>query len=182
MKTKDSRALTLQDIKDRCVVDDFTDCWNWKGAISHGKHSRIWAVDYTRGGKLAAQPGKRAVWHIINQRALPNGWRVYSNCANTLCLNPDHISAGSTELWGRAVTRNGVHKNSVARKIAAKRRQGAHTTLDQFSQAEIRRRSANETGLSLAREFGVSKSLVSRIIRGETSSSAAMGIFSGLIK
>ena len=42
-KGKDLGGIrSVDDIKDRCRVDDVTGCWIWAGALVHGKAPRVW--------------------------------------------------------------------------------------------------------------------------------------------
>jgi len=48
---------TIDQIKDRCRVDEFTGCWLWAGAMVGGKYPRIWQ---TEDGEDKSMPGRRA--------------------------------------------------------------------------------------------------------------------------
>lgn len=154
---------TLNDIKDRCVIDEDTDCWSFKGAFSRDGQPRVWFWDYNKE-RMVAMPGRRAVWFAVNQKPLPNGWRVYGVCDCVGCLNPAHSKAGPAKAWGQHMSKSGKYKGSLARLLANRKTGAARSVLTPQTLQEIL--SSNETGTSLARRLGISQQTVSKARRG----------------
>lgn len=180
---------TLPDIKGRCHIDSITGCWLWRGATSPSNggltlQPRIHATCYTTdptGATKKTQTGNRAAWHTANQKPLPKGWRVFKAdcCTNGLCINPEHLKAGTTKQWGQSVARNGNWKN-VPSRIAANRasgRRNAALTNEQLREVQL----SSETGLALAARMGVSPQLISRHRRQKTAASRAVNYWGGLL-
>jgi len=93
---------------------------------------------------------------------IPDGMQVLHRCDNPPCCNPAHLFLGT-------------QADNIADMIA-KRRGGAVSgeahyraklTADQVSAIRARY-AAGETQVALAREFGVSQTNISRIVRGTT--------------
>lgn len=80
---------TIADIRERCFVDEITECWNWRGALSDGKYPSLWLPDIRRRSTVGVaiclfttghRPAKGVSWH--------------STCRNSLCCNPEHRKPG----------------------------------------------------------------------------------------
>lgn len=152
----------LQDIKDRCVIDEVTGCWNFKGAISSDGQPRVWCFDFNKG-KMASLPGRRAVWYVLNQKPLPKKWRVFGTCSNPACMNPDHIKSGSAKEMGRVFSRNPNYHN-IARKIASRKTGAARSV---FTPETLQYAlTSPETGIEVARKLGISRQAVSKARTG----------------
>ena len=169
---------TITDVKGRCRIDD-EGHWIWTGANIDGKHPRVVGPDHTRGGTYT-QTGKRAVWHMVKGRPIPAGWRVYSTCNVPLCLNPNHIACGPGTEVGQHWRETGVHKNSIAHKLANRKTSRARSTLTDEKAAEIL--ASNESGAALCRRLGVSRNQVDKLRRGRPQAIQPLGgLFSGLL-
>lgn len=154
--------MTLDDIKARCFITD-DGHWIWKGAKSEGKVPRIWAPDHTKGGHKTAQPGRRAVWHILTGQPIPEGHRVYGTCPHADCLNPACSACGPTEEWGAHMAKIGKHKtmrHRVASRLSAQKRAVLTAEQIQIVQRDPR------TGRELARELEVSEQTISKARTG----------------
>lgn len=154
---------TVDDIKGRCVVDTITGCWLWTGATSLEGQARIWQYD-CNAEKMAALPGKKAMWYAVNQKPLPEGWRVYGTCNCQTCMNPEHIKAGTTEEWGQHMSASGIHKGNMARIVAARRTGVSRSVMNPEMLHEVR--TSKETGRALARRMGISEQTVSKARMG----------------
>lgn len=154
--------MTLDDIRNRCVMRD--DHWIFRGAKAEGKWPRIWAPDYTNGGIMRAQVGRRAVWHVMTGKPIAPGLRVWGTCEHLDCLAPEHCKCGTTAEWGAFMSASGVHKTSIPRKVAnlALSRKRSHLTIEQMREIQA----SSETGLALAKVYGVSDSTISKAKKG----------------
>ena len=174
---------TLEEIKGRCFVTE-DGHWLWRGTLtSHGR-AHIYAPDYTRkDGELTCQSGARAVWHVINQKALPDGYRAYVTCDYPECCNPECITATTSSQHGKFGSRKGRHKGNpnhitANRAICAKR---AKLTAEQVLYVQT----SPKTGVALAAELGVSTSTISKLRRGGnkvTAPGGAPNIFTALMR
>lgn len=124
-------------------------CWPWLAGASNGR-GKI-NVD---GKKINAS---RAAWIVANGRPIPGGMFVCHRCDNPICVNPAHLFLGT-------------HKDNMAdmrrkgRGLGARRR-NAKLSLSRV--AKLRQLSA--AGWSqrrIARRFGVTQSIVWRVLSG----------------
>lgn len=166
-------ALTLDEIKGRCVVQDGH--WLWRGAVSSDKRPRIWAYDLNLG-KMTAQRGLRSAWQMHTGLPIPEGYRIYGTCREPLCLNPDHGECGTSKQWGRHMTNSGANKSvahKIARKLNGKRQQ---KLTDEQCRMIL---TSGDTGRVLAVTYGVSRTLISKVRRLRQGSDNP---FSGLMR
>lgn len=147
---------SVDDIKDRCVIDDITGCWAWRAARdSNGAPSlqlpalgRVVSLGVAIGFFLTgAAPAPGVVWHCT--------------CETRQCANPAHRKAGnrSTQMLAAKLTRS---PQTRARMMAGKRR-GAK--LSQADADEIRGSSLKLTEI-MAR-YGITKGYACEIRAGK---------------
>ena len=170
--------MKLSQLRERCRVEDGH--WLWTGATSDGV-PRIWAPDYTKGGKMASQTGRRAAWHLKQGKPLPEGWRVFGTCTEPACVNPAHAVARPVDEQGAIVAESGKWKGSV-RRIAANRaigRRRSSMTPELFETIKT----SKKTGQQIARETGLCRTTVSRVRSGKaTAFEPVGGLFTGLLR
>ena len=138
-------------------------CWEWQGAINstgygsvgwHGKNYSAHRVAAYLAGMLtdmrAPNSTDRARTHVLHK------------CDNKKCCNPEHLFLGSY----RDNLLDAYRKN---RKSQLKGDQHANAKLSNKQAQEIRKRyKAGEMQIPLAKEFNVSQTVISLIIRNET--------------
>ncbi|MDE1999577.1 MAG: hypothetical protein KGI52_11675 [Burkholderiales bacterium] len=175
-----SKAVSsLDDIKARCV--EVGDCWEWAGAMSN-KRSPIAAIPTQHPLK----PGMRAVrvgvavlaWEAANKKAV-GSMLVYRTCFNRVCVNPAHLKCGTHAQMSETLAKAGKCKRkpaAIAAITRAKRSTVAKLTIEQAREI----RASTDTTINLAGKYGINKSLVSRIKRGDAwrESVAVASIFS----
>lgn len=170
--------MTLDDIMGRCRVEDGH--WLWAGALSKGV-PRIWAPDFTlHAGEMRSQTGKRAVWHVKTGKAIPDGWRVFGNCREPLCLNPTHVQCERPAARGVKVAASGVLKGQVLRIIANRSigRQRSNLTPELLQEIAT----SPETGMSLQGRLGIPHQTISRVRNGQMRAFQPVGgLFTGLV-
>lgn len=172
-------AKTLKEIRDRCYLQDGH--WLWRGALSEG-WPRVAGPEYTRheGRQVSSQHGRRAVWHIVNKKAIPEGWRVYGTCNERTCLNPEHLVCQPTAERGREIAASGEWKGNM-RKITASRASGrrrSHLTPELIDYIC----NSPKTGKALAEELSLGRTVISNARRGKARSFQAVGgLFTGLL-
>ena len=158
---------TLQDLKDRCVIDPITGCWNWSMSISQGLPNVH--IPHPVTGERIKTKGRRAALMLKTGQLLPSGWFAIRKptCESPICCNPDHAFMGDGKAYGESVKALGTFKNSPAR-IAANTKTVRSTrcklTLDQAALVRNDERPVNE----IAEDYGVSKTTVYYIKRGVT--------------
>lgn len=174
--------MSLDAIKDRCRIDADTGCWHWAGALSDNRWPRVWSPNLALPGHpMQAQTGRRAVWQLHTGRAIPAKHRVHGICDTPECLNPAHMRCGPSSAWGAHMARSGKYKKSTARAIANRANSRARSKLTPGLIAEIQQ--STETPLQIRARLGLSKTLISRVRRGQASAwQGAANPFAGLIE
>jgi len=126
-------------------------CWVWLGHIHEGKYGTV----HFEGRRYMAH---RLVWNLLRGE-IPTGMVACHTCDNPPCCNPDHIFLGT-------LTDNCedmVKKNRQAR--------GVRVSTNKLTEAQvIRILKLNKTKnqLEIAKQFGVARTNVGAILRGET--------------
>lgn len=154
----------MDEIKDRCVIDEETGCWHWRGAMSTDKVGAKVPVIWHEGRSAT---GMRVVYELARRKLRP-GESVWRSCRCGDCIAPAHLVAGTKGEWGAWRKANGFAKISAdawAANMLARRRQ--ITVKGDAEMAQVIKAS-DESGPELARRFAVSKSTVSRIRLGKT--------------
>lgn len=147
---------SLEDIRQRCVVEDGTGCWLWKGAVAGTTPSmRIAALEASVGAGVAIcffttgrRPEHGVVWH--------------RTCTTQLCVCPAHRQAGTRKT--QMAFQEGIAIRPAHRaRIAATKRARSRLTVELVEHI----RSSEATGIAVAREVGISVSHACRIRRRE---------------
>lgn len=170
---------TMAEIKGYCRIDD-DGCWIWGGAKSDG-WPRIYAPDYSnRDGAACIQPGRKAVWHVRHKKPVPAGYRVYSTCQVLDCVNPNHAVCMTPAEWGKRTADSGNWKGNL-RRIAVNRQTARRLSVITPELIALVTNS-DKKGVELAKEHGVSKSVISKIRTGNAKAFQPVGgLFTGLL-
>lgn len=83
---------SFDDIRDRCVVDDITGHWHWKGAFTvnkKGSYPTTWIPALQRTGSIS-----RAI-QAIRGKPLESGQIWFRTCSAPDCANPKHYTVGT---------------------------------------------------------------------------------------
>ncbi len=171
---------TLEEIKFHCEITE-DGHWLFKRGQREGGRPNIYGPDYTRAnGGMTTQCGLRAVWHIVNRKAVPEGWRVFGTCDEKACCNPAHIRCAPEADFGRFHRRKKTFKGKTRRILAnqANSRKRARMTPELIQYIQT----SPKTGRELAKELQMGASLVSKARRGEyVCFGGSGGIFGGLV-
>jgi hypothetical protein len=168
----------LKTIRDRCRLVDGH--WLWAGALSEG-WPRVAAAEYTRHeGRKVSQHGRRAVWHVMHEKPIPNGWRVFGTCEERTCINPDHIECIPTAERGRRVRETGEQKGNLRRitavRVAARKRSTLTPELIELIT------SSPKTGKALSEETGLGRTVISKVRKRKPHAYTPVGgMFTGLM-
>lgn len=140
-----SGVRTLEDIKQRCVIDDETGCWLWRGAMSsRGSRRngvptlRVWMPDGLPGSERPTlATAARAAW-LLSGREIQAGHVVWRrNCACSECVNPEHGAASARSTMHSAIAASGrLRGDPVRAAINARNRTSLLTPRDVVQQAE----------------------------------------------
>jgi hypothetical protein len=156
------------DLQGRCIVDDFTECWHWQGAMRSDKRGLLlpamWVFD-SQKGKYRTMTGPLAVLEIVGRRGLGvrTAWRT---CGCGDCVNPQHILGGTKADWGRWIRTTGAWKNVPARVVANRRSARARSETGREIVAAVCSSPLN--GRQAAAEFGISPQQVSKYRTGRS--------------
>jgi hypothetical protein len=156
------RRETLNDLMERTAV--VGDCIEWQGAISS---STGYGKTKFRGQSMDTH---RAVW-VAAHGAIPSGLFVMHSCDNRKCVSLDHLSLGTHSDNMKDAGRKG--RLSLSAAYGERASNAALSTADVIS---IRERLARgETTVSIARDYPVTYSAISKIKRGIRWSRALSG-------
>jgi len=135
-----SGITTVEDLMGRCVVDEFTGCWHWRGASSLDRNGvklqRLWVFDTQRGG-FRVMSGPYAVLELSGKRkpSMTMGWRT---CTSDDCMNPAHVQGGTRADWGHWLSERGAWRGLPSKVAANRRANRARSVLTAQKVAEIR--------------------------------------------
>lgn len=158
-------------------------CWEWMGCRDKAGYGQV-----RFAGK--ARRAHRVAW-FLTKGPIPKGLCVLHKCDNPPCVNPEHLWLGTRPenshdmtLKGRQAVgdrnaarlyperrprgdRHGLHLHP---ECAAKGERNGTAKLTEAAVLTIRRRYAKEdvSTYSLAVEFGMSRTAIDFIVRGET--------------
>lgn len=116
-------------------------CWEWMGATNSKGYGQVWCGE-----------SKKALYcHRVMSNA-PAGATVLHSCDNPLCCNPEHLTIGTPlENSKDMVSKGRAHKG--------------YKLTDEDVMAIME---SSESGIKLARTFGVSQQTISDIRNGRT--------------
>lgn len=145
------------------------DCWEWRGCMN----GQIPIMKHD--GKVANV--RRLV--LIDRGVPMNGFIATYTCGNPMCVNPEHTARSSRAQMNRRIMADmntATNTLRIKRIAEVKRRTDAKLSLDDVEQI----RASGDTHQHLAARFGISKSIIGRIKRGEMWRTFSACPFSGL--
>lgn len=145
------------------------DCWEWRGCMNGPVPSM------KHGGKVANV--RRLV--LIECGVAMKGFIATYTCGNPKCVNPEHTARSTRAQMNRRITAGMSSATNTlrAKRIAeAKRERQAKLSRDDVD----RIRASDDRYEDLAARFGVSKSLIGRVKRGEVWRTFSASPFAGL--
>jgi hypothetical protein len=134
------------------------DCWSWTGTVTDFGY-----------GQLTYQENKKAhttraplVSYRIHYGEIPKGKCVLHSCDNPSCANPNHLWIGTKGQNTTDMVKKGRHKGPIGEMHPSAK-------LTESKVSEIKRRFTGKIGEQqiLAKEFGVSDSIISAIKTGK---------------
>lgn len=109
---------SLEDLRQRCVVDEDTGCWHLRTARGRRLPKETRHVLWIFG--VGHVTSTRAAWMLAHpEKSLPPRWICYRHCDSYDCVCPKHVLAGTRKAWGAHMARSG--KSVTVAKSAANR-------------------------------------------------------------
>lgn len=162
--------MKLSEIKARCV--EIGDCWQW--ATGKSLHFRRYPTVVIDGKVVLA----RRVAYALLKGPIPKGYSILPSCGNEFCVNPAHQAALTESQKGKVAAERGAFSYAVrAAKIAEARRKQMKLTIEQAREI----RASEEAEPVLAARYGINKSLVGRIRRGQAWKEYGANPWAGLL-
>ena len=145
------------------------DCWEWRGCMNGP------IPTMKHGGKVANV--RRLV--LVDRGVPMNGFIATYTCGNPACVNPDHTGRSTRAQMNRRIM---ADMNTATNTLRSKRIAEAKRRTDaKLSQADVDQiRTSSDTQQDLATRFGISKSIIGRIKRGEMWRTFSVSPFAGL--
>jgi len=129
------------------------DCWEWTGQKDKDGYGKI-----TFKGKFE-RPHRLAFKTFMGE--IPNGMMVCHRCDNPPCVNPEHLFLGSALVNRRDAEMKGRQTIKGIKNPKAKLTEKQVAEIRDFLDDHVLNKS------QIARNFGVSKSTISRISLGK---------------
>lgn len=129
-------------LEERCIPEPMSGCWLWTAAENGVGYGAMWDGAKTRGA--------HRLMYEVTTGPIPDGFDVCHRCDNRICVNPDHLFAGTRLENVTDMDRKGRRKTTPI------------LTAEQV--LDIRARAARgERTKDLARMFGVSQPTISAV-------------------
>lgn len=162
----------LAGIRNRCAINDDTDCWEWQGAVTQPRDgSKVpvaWFPSEGRVVSVARMSSQYATGVRVGKRMV---WRT---CGCSTCVNPEHLKVGTRKEWGVWLKKTGAMKNKIttARARAVRVKAGGCTLTMELAQWA---RESSQTGREVSRCLAVSEQQISRARRLQSWAPTAAG-------
>lgn len=166
------RDLTA--IRLRCVCDQDTGCWHWRGTTGkrpdrQGREPMLWLADLGKTTTIM-----RGAWMLAGKPELKPGQVVWRRCRAPDCANPAHLMAGTKAQWGEWVARSGHLRGRPERVHINRRNRLASSDIALTMELAQWARESKQTGREVAHALGVGETPVSRIRTGQTFRASAV--------
>lgn len=143
MKTRSTGGIRrLQDLIDRCIIDDETGCWRWRCAYRPSSRGSKTPVVHIPAGVLGnaervQMSAQKASW-LLSGRTLRDGALVWrQTCNSDECINPEHCRSGSRRQMVKAVAATGRNRGDPVRAVInARNRASMNVPADVVRQVE----------------------------------------------
>ena len=119
-KTRNGKGVkNLSDLRSRCRIDAFTECWNWGLCISLPRCTMTPVIHIAAGilgnNKSRTMPAARAAWQLAGNSVMKDQVVYRYNCKAQLCINPEHCRVGTRFEMGKDIAATGRNKGNPAR-------------------------------------------------------------------
>lgn len=154
--TSSATPMTISDIHARCT--ELGDCWLWQGSRTSTGHPIM-------PGPLRRVLVRRYVWQLLGHELPERGHVLKATCGESLCCNPAHLA-----VWSRSRLMADAYVSSrntvveyAARRAGRIKQGGTKVTLEVARRIRVDTRAAE----AIAREIGISPSMVRKIRSGQ---------------
>lgn len=138
------------------IADDSDSCWEWQACRDRKGYGIISIGSKTDGTNTVARAHRLA--YLLAFETDPNSLHVLHKCDNPSCCNPKHLFLGTPQDNTSDMIKKG-------RQAKGEKSGQAKLTEAQVREIRKRYRSGNIFQRELAKEYGVTTSLISAIIR-----------------
>jgi hypothetical protein len=154
---------SIEDIRARCVMDDITGCWCWKGGLTGRKSENSTGIPSARCSLLSVDgegKGKATsvcsiLFFLMHGKPIPHGKAMRRTCETKLCVNPAHRKLSKC---------GGSTKNEHLRVLRTTKTMRARSRFSEEAIEDVR--SSTDTLHACAARHGMHPSYVSLIRRG----------------
>jgi hypothetical protein len=152
---------TVEDLRQRCRVDEDTGCWHWGLAMVQG-HPK---VHFVMDGVRTSTRGRRASL-LLAGKVILKGHVVFPvrKCHADDCMNPDHARSGSRANHGQYLKASGRAKTPAKQAAARMVSKTFRATINEEKAQAIRE--STKSTYELAREYGIAQSAIWSIKAG----------------
>lgn len=159
---------SLDDMRDRCVIDPDTGCWSWglyKIPARGGPVPAVWVPSGVLGEGRLKTTAIRAAW-LFSGRKIRDGHIVWRCCGNKACINPDHCRSTSKAEHGRWIAKQG-HTKGPHRAAAARVASLTRAASPGLVEAIERDIGDGVPRLQILERHGTSNHVYYRVLRGQ---------------
>jgi hypothetical protein len=158
---------SLQDIKDRCRINQETGCWEWGLSMVNKEtpYLSLPAAVIQGCEKDRTMSAPRAVWLFMNGSVSAKTY-VWRKCSSPLCCNPEHLAAGTRAQWGQWVAKVGKLRGDPVRTATNRRILAKQATSPDVVQRIEQLLADGMTGPNISAAVGVGLDVISRVRRG----------------
>ena len=152
-----SGIRSLDDLKDRCRIDEETGCWIWAGAANADGQATVWVPALRKTTSLGS-----AISLLTTGRPTRGGLFMRPVCGRKLCANPEHrqLATQSTAMRAARPTLDPLHRAKISASMRARSR------LKPEDVEAIR--ASDATDVALGERFRVDNTTISNIRCGRT--------------
>lgn len=154
-------------INEHVVVNQKTECWEWKGEMSNKGYGRVWYM----GDRFSAH--RFSYMAFVGE--IPSGKLILHQCDNPKCVNPNHLHPGTyRDNINEAVARNRACKGDLngLRRHPESIVHGDNHPKSRLTSNQVKEmRLAYNNGVSskeLAQQYGIAQRTAQRALKGET--------------
>lgn len=149
----------LEDKLERFISEPNLGCWIWLGS-TNGVYGVLWDGDNYR-----QTYAHRKSWEHANRKTIPAGMEVRHSCDVPLCINPRHLSLGTSQ----ENTRDSMVRNRATRPPRWQGSGHPRAKLTEAVVSEIRRKRADGFRLSdLCRSYSISEGALCNLLARRT--------------
>lgn len=140
------------------------ECWNWTGGKMLNGYGQFFHNKKTTGSH-------RASWELHNNQKIPAGMFVLHSCDNPPCVNPAHLRVGTP-------LENMKDRSLRGRCGACGAKNNNKNALEKLTDEQVReireRLKIKKHGdqAVIAKEYGVSRSVITQILKGQRRTNA----------